>query len=120
MSLIHGVNDHTFSAVIAAASGLVLVDFWAPWCAPCLRVAPTLERLAEQYRDSVTILKANVDESPVAARRFDVRSIPSILFFRDGVHVDTVLGAAPYAALASSVERHMAVLDVGVSRGAVG
>ena len=74
-------------------------------------MAPTLERLAERYTGSVTIAKLNVDESPETAHRFTIRSIPSILFFRDGTHVDTVIGAVPEAELASAIERHLGGLD---------
>ena len=116
MNHVHSVNDETFAAEVEGASGLILVDFWAPWCGPCKIIAPTLERLAEEYRGTATIIKLNIDESPATARRFGVRSIPSILFFNDGLHVDTVIGAASQAVLAVSIERHLVVPDAKWAR----
>jgi len=70
----------------------VLVDFWAPWCGPCRAIAPMLEQLATELGDSVKITKVNVDENEDLARRFAVRSIPTLLIFREGKVVDTMVG----------------------------
>jgi len=89
------VTDETFVAEVEQAEGLVVVDFWATWCGPCLAVAPVIERLAQDYRGKVKVLKLDTDESPATAQRFGIRSIPTILLFRDGKPVDGVIGADP-------------------------
>ena len=73
----------------------VLVDFWAPWCGPCKMVGPMLERLAAKYAGRVKIAKLNVDENPATASRYGVSSIPSLLFFKQGRVVQTLVGAVP-------------------------
>jgi thioredoxin 1 len=95
--------EQTFEETLAAAHGLVMVDFWAAWCGPCRAIAPVLEELAEASDGRVVLLKVNVDESPALAARYGIRSIPTILFFREGAVVDRVLGAAPKALLQSIV-----------------
>ncbi len=102
------VKDDTFAAEVEQSKGLVLVDFWATWCGPCLTVAPVLEQLASQYDGRARILKLDVDSNQKTAMRFNVRSIPSILFFKEGKHVDTVVGAVPKQALEARIEKHLA------------
>ena len=102
------VSDATFAAEVEQASGLVLVDFWATWCGPCQVIAPILEQLASQHAGKVKIAKLDVDSNNQTTLRFNVRSIPSILFFRDGRHVDTVVGAVPKGALEQRIQQHLA------------
>jgi len=80
-----------------------MVDFWAEWCGPCRAIAPVLEELAAASEGRVTLMKVNVDENPGLAARYGIRSIPTILFFKEGAIVDRVLGAAPKAVLQSVV-----------------
>jgi thioredoxin 1 len=101
------VSDDSFGASVDQSKGLVLVDFWATWCGPCLTVAPVLEQLAGLYAGRAQILKLDVDSNPKTAMRFNVRSIPSILFFKDGKHVDTVVGAVPKQTLEARIEQHL-------------
>src|SRR5438067_11707080 len=95
----HGVaetihlTEQDFDKTLMAAQGLVMVDFWAEWCGPCRAIAPVLEELA------VTLMKVNVDENPDLAGRYGIRSIPTILFFKQGAIVDRVVGVAPKALL---------------------
>ena len=102
------VTDATFAAEVEQASGLVLVDFWATWCGPCQVIAPILEQLAGQHAGKVKIAKLDVDSNQQTTLRFNVRSIPSILFFRDGRHVDTVVGAVPKGTLEQRIQQHLA------------
>jgi thioredoxin 2 len=87
---------------------LVLVDLWAPWCAPCRMVAPVLERLAVRYAGRVKVVKVNVDENPVTAARFDARSIPTLAFVQDGATISRTVGAQPEAALARQIDEALA------------
>ena len=93
------LTEQNFDEALVAAEGLVMVDFWAEWCGPCRAVAPVLEDVAEASEGRVTLLKVNVDENPGLAARYGVRSIPTILFVKDGTVVDRVVGAVPKAAL---------------------
>ncbi|MGE4295044.1 MAG: thioredoxin [Campylobacterales bacterium] len=74
--------------------GITVVDFWAPWCGPCRMVAPVIEELAGQYEGKVKICKVNTDENQDVAVKFGIRSIPTIMFFKNGEQVDTIIGAA--------------------------
>ena len=87
------------------AEPLILVDFWAEWCGPCRMIAPILEELAEEYSGRLTIGKVNVDESRQVAARFGIRSIPTLMFFRDGGRVDQVIGAHPKSTLKAKIEQ---------------
>ena len=100
------VTEDSFAEEIEGAEGLAMVDFWAEWCGPCRMVSPIVEELAAEYSDRVKVGKVDVDENQRIAQRFNIRSIPSILFFKDGEHVDTVVGAVPKAQLEQKIEEH--------------
>lgn len=101
------VTDASFSTEVEQASGLVMVDFWAAWCGPCRMIAPIVEQLATDYEGRVKVAKLDVDANPGTTARFNVRSLPSVLFFRDGKHVDTVVGAVPRPMLERRLEAHL-------------
>jgi thioredoxin 1 len=101
------VSDSSFALEIEQANGLVLVDFWASWCGPCHMVAPILDQLAGEYAGKAKVAKVDVDANQRTAMRFNVRSIPSILFFKNGQHVDTVIGAVPKATLEGKIKQHL-------------
>ena len=98
------LTDADFDARVKTQS-LMLVDFWAEWCGPCRMIAPVLEELAGEYGDRLTVGKLNVDENRQTAARFGVRSIPTLLFFRDGARVDQVIGAHPKGALKAKIDQ---------------
>ncbi|HLL84254.1 MAG TPA: thioredoxin [Longimicrobium sp.] len=101
------ITDANFSDV-TGQSGLSMVDFWAVWCGPCRMVAPIVEQLADDYAGQVTVGKLDVDNNQRSAAQFNVRSIPTILFFKDGKVVDQVIGAVPRPALEAKIKQHLA------------
>jgi thioredoxin 1 len=102
------VSDTDFELEIEQHSGLAVVDFWATWCAPCRMVAPILDQLASEYNGKAKVAKLDVDSNPKTAMKYTVRSIPTILFFKDGKLVDTVVGAVPRPTLESKFKQHAA------------
>ena len=100
------VTDKDFAYEVLNHSGAVLVDFWAPWCGPCRMVSPVLDQLAKEYSGRVKIAKLNVDENPMTASRYNIRSIPSLMLFKDGKIVNTLMGAQPKEEL----QRHIQAL----------
>lgn len=98
------VKDSDFSE--KTSEGLVLVDFWAPWCGPCKMIAPVLEELDGELSDKVQIVKLNVDDNQETASKFGVMSIPTLLLLKDGNVVDQVVGFQPKEALAELISKH--------------
>ncbi len=101
------VSDSEFQSQVKDAKGLVLVDFWAEWCGPCRALTPTLEELAVDYESKVKITKVNVDENRETAASFQVRSIPTMILFKDGEVVDQVMGNLPKADLSKLFDKHL-------------
>jgi thioredoxin 1 len=101
------VTDATFQDEIQDRQGLSLVDFWAPWCAPCRVLEPVVEQLANEYGDRLTVAKLNVDDNPRTAATLHVHSIPTLLLFRDGEVVETVVGAIPKARLEARIQPYL-------------
>lgn len=97
------LTERNFDEALAAAPGLVMVDFWAEWCAPCRAIAPVLEQVAAASDGRVTLMKVNIDENHGLAVRYGIQSIPTILFFKDGEIVDRIVGAAPKARFESVI-----------------
>jgi len=108
MSNAVAVTDSDFEAQVEQQAGLTVVDFWATWCGPCRMIAPILDQLAAEYNGKVRVAKLDVDSNQKTTMRFNVRSIPAMLFFKDGKLVDQVIGAVPKAALAAKFAQHAA------------
>jgi thioredoxin 1 len=98
------ITDASFEADVLNAGKPVLVDFWAEWCGPCKAIGPSLEELATELGEKVTIAKLNIDENPKSPTQYQVRGIPTMLLFKDGKVVASKVGAAPKAQLKSWIE----------------
>ncbi len=98
------INDATFEKEVLKSDLPVLVDFWAPWCGPCRMVAPIIEKLSSKYSGKINTYKLNVDESPRTASKYNVMSIPTMIFYKGGKPVDTVIGAMPETVLQQKID----------------
>lgn len=101
-------TDGNFDSEVISSSTPVLVDFWAEWCGPCRMIAPIVEELVDEYAGKAKIGKVNVDLNPEVSVKFGIRSIPSLLIFKDGKVVDQIVGAVPKAQLKSHLEAQLA------------
>ncbi len=99
------VTDASFSVEVERSPLPVLVDAWAPWCGPCRMIAPVIDELAAEMAGRVRVAKLNVDDNPVTAARFDLRSIPTLLLIKGGREVDRIVGVVPRAEIAGRLER---------------
>ncbi|MCI0329699.1 MAG: thioredoxin [candidate division Zixibacteria bacterium] len=102
------VTDASFEAEVLQASQPVLVDFWAVWCGPCRAVAPIVDEIAKEYDGKLKVVKVDVDANIQTASRYDIRSIPTLLIFKDGKLVETVVGAAPKKKFVEKLSRILA------------
>lgn len=101
------VTDATFADLVERAPLPVLVDAWAPWCGPCRIIAPVVDALAAEMVGRLRVTKLNVDENPMTASRFNLRSIPTLLVMRGGREVDRIVGALPRAEITRRLQRHV-------------
>jgi len=101
------VTDASFEQDVLNSEIPVLVDFWAPWCGPCRMVAPVVDEIAEQYDGKVKVVKLNTDENPGIAGQYNIRSIPTLMIFKNGQRVEQVVGAVPKATLATTLEKFL-------------
>jgi len=97
-------TDESFETEVKGNALPVLVDFWAPWCAPCKALTPTMEKLAEKYAGKMVIGKMDIQSQPMTAGKMGVRSIPALMFFKDGEVVDTIMGSASEDKIADKID----------------
>lgn len=107
MSNVHHFTDNNFANEIESYQGLVLVDFWASWCAPCRSIAPHIEALANEYANKAKFGKINVDEEEQTPQKFGIRALPTLVLFKNGQPVDQVVGAVAKDKIAQMIEKHI-------------
>nr|YP_009297242.1 thioredoxin [Porphyridium sordidum]AOM66585.1 thioredoxin [Porphyridium sordidum] len=93
------ITDNTFVENVLESKSLVLVDFWAPWCGPCRMVTAVVDEIANEYANQLKVVKMNTDTNPKIASDYGIRSIPTLMLFKDGKRVETVIGAVPKSTL---------------------
>ncbi|MEQ8838885.1 MAG: thioredoxin [Lacipirellulaceae bacterium] len=103
----HTVTDASFESQVINAEKVVLVDFWAEWCGPCKAIAPVLEDIGEEYKGRLEVHKLDVDANPQTAGRYSIRSIPTMMLFKGGEVVETLVGIQPRAVLSHTIESHL-------------
>jgi len=105
-SVVH-LDDDDFETSVIQSKTPVLVDFWADWCQPCHRMAPTLDALAEEYGDRIRVAKLDVDANPMTTHKYEIRGIPALLLFKDGQLVQQIVGVKPKEEIARIIENHL-------------
>lgn len=100
-------TDETFEQEVLKSDLPVLVDFWAPWCGPCLMIAPALEEIAASYQGKLKVVKVNVDDNPRLSATYQIMSIPTLVLFKNGKPVDSVIGALPKNRILSFISPHL-------------
>ena len=97
------INDNNFETEVLQSEKPVLVDFWAPWCGPCKAISPVIEDLAGSFSDDIKFTKCNVDDNPVTPGKFEIRSIPTLIFFKNGEVIDQIVGMVPKTKLEEAI-----------------
>jgi len=105
--MVAAVTDETFQDTVLASARPVVVDFWAPWCPPCAKLSVTLRELAEEYGDRVLVVELNSDDNPLTTLAYRVMSMPTLLVFREGEVVGSIVGARPKAALRQALSAYV-------------
>ena len=100
------ITDATFEEMVLQAKGVVLVDFWAKWCGPCRALAPVIDALSKEYEGSIVIGKLEVDENPEYASKFDIRSIPTLILFKNGEKKEELVGGASRDTIVAMLEKY--------------
>ena len=101
------VTDQSFESEVLQSERPVLVDFWAEWCGPCRMLAPTIDKVAQEYQGQLKVVKLNVDDSTGTSSRFGIKSIPTLIVFKNGAEQDRLIGNQPKDAIAQMVSRHV-------------
>lgn len=99
------LNDSSFDTEVINSEKPVLVDFWAPWCGPCRALAPVIEEISTDFVDKLKVGKINVDENPEISMKFGIRSIPTLMVFKDGEVLEQIIGAVPKSEIERAIEK---------------
>lgn len=105
--LVNDVTDSSFENEVLQSDKPVLVDFWAVWCAPCIALTPTIEALAEKYKDAARVVKINVDDNPAVTNKYGIRGMPTLILFKNGREEERVLGAVSRDSLTRMIDKHV-------------
>ena len=105
MSAVQEVSDQSFENEVINSDTPVLIDFWAPWCAPCRAIAPVVDELAREYEGQLKVVKMNVDDNPLTPSRYGVRSIPNLMIFKNGQVKDQIVGAVPKSQFVDKISK---------------
>ncbi len=105
------VSDSSFEKDVLQSEKPVLVDFWAEWCAPCRMIAPTVEAVAEQFDESASVVKLNVDNSPSTADKYGIKGIPTLILFSEGKEVERVVGATSKESISRIIEKYITLAN---------
>jgi thioredoxin 1 len=105
--LVSETGDNSFEADVLGSDKPVLVDFWAPWCAPCRMLAPTVNAVAEKYSETARVVKLNVDDNPAVSQRYGIKGIPTLILFKGGKEEERVVGATSKEAISRMIDKHV-------------
>lgn len=106
------VTDNSFEHDVLQSEKPVLVDFWAEWCGPCRMLAPTIEKIAEQYSETAGVVKLNVDDNPATAATYGIRGIPTLILFSEGKEVERVVGATSKESISRMIEKYSGLVNM--------
>ena len=101
------VSDQDFETQVLNSNKPVLVDFWAPWCAPCRMLAPTVEAVAQNFQETASVVKLNVDDNPAVSQRYGIKGIPTLILFKNGKEEERVVGATSKEAISRMIDKHV-------------
>lgn len=105
------INENNFEQEVLKSNQPVLVDFWAPWCAPCRVLAPTIDSVAEEFNGSARVAKVNVDDNPQVSQHYGIKGIPTLILFKDGKEEERIVGSTSKEAIARIIDRHLTAVN---------